>query len=289
MRINKKALEKLRNLINEETEYRSGPKLIELFNKLGFNDLYEQGFPSRWKYTDDRLEKINGTQELDKCIKIIFDPINFLPQIDALDNLIKDFNQYLVFDNWKIVRKSKEITFEKTDKIDSLSGIETGNEEEFLKKEFDQITLEKLEMDSVISKIIYERLEEIKSCLKCKANLAVIFLCGSMLEGILLGCATKYPKKFNQANSSPKNKDGKIKQFQEWTLANYIDVSYEIGLLLEDVKKFSHSVRDFRNYIHPYEQLNRKFSPNEHTAKLCFQVLKATIYELSINLEKLKI
>ena len=45
MILQKKTLEKLRNLINEETEYRSGPKLVQFFNELGFNDTYGQGFP----------------------------------------------------------------------------------------------------------------------------------------------------------------------------------------------------------------------------------------------------
>ncbi|MCA9459852.1 MAG: hypothetical protein KC550_04870 [Nanoarchaeota archaeon] len=288
MLIDKKTLEKLRNLINEETEYRSGSNLVEFFKELGFNDSYGQGFPSRWIYTDERLNKINGTPELDKCIRLVFNPINFVSRIDILDSLIKDFNLYLAFNNWKVVRKSKEITFERTDNIEALNEKPIENQDEFLKKEFDQINIESLEIDPIISKIIYDRLEEIKSCLQGKANLAVIFLCGSTLEGILLGCASKYPRQFNQAKSTPKSKEDKPKQFHEWSLIHFIDVAYEIGILYEDVKKFSHSLRDFRNYIHPYEQLSRNFHPNEHTAKLCFQVLRAAIYELSINLKKLK-
>jgi len=76
MQLQQKTLEKLRNLINEETEYRSGPKLVEFFNSLGENDSYnrDEGFPSRWIYTDAKLSKINGTPELDKCMDI---PLNF--------------------------------------------------------------------------------------------------------------------------------------------------------------------------------------------------------------------
>ena len=43
-----KTKENLRILINEETEYPFGPKLVSFFNSLGFNDSYGQGFPSRW-------------------------------------------------------------------------------------------------------------------------------------------------------------------------------------------------------------------------------------------------
>ena len=53
-------------LINEETEYRSGSKLVGFFNKYGFSDSYGNGFPSRWMYTDEKLKAINGTSELDK-------------------------------------------------------------------------------------------------------------------------------------------------------------------------------------------------------------------------------
>jgi hypothetical protein len=67
----------------------------------------------------------------------------------------------------------------------------------------------------------------------------------------------------------------------ERLLSNFIDVAHDVGLLKEDVKKFSHSLRDFRNYIHPYEQISSRFNPDKHTAKISWQVLKAAIYQLT--------
>lgn len=52
-------------------------------------------------------------------------------------------------------------------------------------------------------------------------------------------------------------------------------------LINEEVRKFSHSLRDFRNYIHPYQQLSSQFSPDKHTAQISVQVLKAAIFQLS--------
>jgi hypothetical protein len=40
-------------------------------------------------------------------------------------------------------------------------------------------------------------------------------------------------------------------------------------------------MREFRNYIHPYEQMKEKFEPDMHSAKICFQVLTAAIENLS--------
>jgi hypothetical protein len=284
MELQSKTLEKLRNLINEETEYRSGPKLVDFFNDLGFRDIYswKGGFPSRWAYTDEKLSKINGTPELDKCIKKVFAPVNFVGRFSDLDKFITDFNQYLAFDGWKVIRIDKEISFSKAGKINFGTGSEI-KEDDFLKKEFSEISLDKLGLDGVITDVLNIRFEEIKKCLTIKAPMSVIFLSGSSLEGILLGFALKYPSEFSSSKLAPKNKEGNIKKFHEWTLNSFIDVAHDLGLLKDDVKKFSHSLRDFRNYIHPYEQVSSKFNPDEHTAKICWNVLKAAIFQLTTN------
>lgn len=286
MILNQKSLEKLRLLINEETEYRSGPKLVEFFNGLGFNDSYGQGFPSRWMFTDERLSKINGTPELDKCIKRLLNPVNFIGQISVLDAHIQELNQYMSFDKWKVVRHDTIITFKKIDKIELHDNNITPSvsEDEFLDKEFHEINLTKLQLDSHVIQVLEQRFEEMKQCLNSKASLSVIFLAGSSLEGILLGIALLNPKKFNQAKSAAKDKDGKVKQLPSWTLAQLINTSYELRLIGEDVKKFSHSLRDFRNYIHPYQQVSTKFNPDVNTAKICFQVLKAALFQLNKNI-----
>jgi hypothetical protein len=283
MILQSKSLEKLRLLINEETQYRSGPQLVQFFNELGFNDSYGQGFPSRWAYTDEKLAKINSTPELDKCIKNLLSPVNFISRIGELDNFIKDFNQYLAFDKWKIIRNGAEITFTKLDRIDIDEKAPAPNEDDFLKREFQEVPIESIGLDGTITEIIKLRVDEIEKCLSANTPLSVIFLAGSTLEGVLLGIALKYPKEFNQSKSSPRDKDGKVKQYPDWTLSNFIDVAYEVGLIAEDVKKFSHSLRDFRNYIHPYQQMSSRFNPDKHTATISWQVLKAALFQLSKN------
>ena len=102
------------------------------------------------------------------------------------------------------------------------------------------------------------------------------------MEGILLGMAQKHPDKFNKSKSAPVNKNSAIvKKFNEWTLSDFINSAYELGIIKEDVKKFSHVVREYRNYIHPYQQLCSQFNPDKHTVSICFQVLKAMISQIS--------
>lgn len=284
-----KSLEKLRLLINEETEYRSGPQLVQFFNALGFNDSYGQGFPSRWMFTDEKLKAINGSPELDKCIRTVLSPANFIGRISELDKHIAEFNKYLAFDKWKVTRNGAEIGFTKQQKIeiDEPPAEVPGSEDEFLKREFTDVSVETVGLEGVVSDILEQRIREIERCFPASAYLSVILLAGSTLEGLLLGLAVKHPKQFNSSKSSPKDSNGKVKSFHDWSLSTFIDVARELGLIQYDTHKFSHSLRDFRNYIHPFQQMSSGFSPREHTAKICLQVLKAVIHEISENISKI--
>lgn len=153
-------------------------------------------------------------------------------------------------------------------------------EQEFLRRKYQNISIKNLSIDPNLLPVLESRLTEAQHCL-ASAPLATIFLCGSILEGILLGVALQSPREFNQAINSPKDKENKVKPFHEWSLAQFIDVAYGLGALKLDVKKFSHALRDFRNYVHPYQQLASKFTPDKHTAEICLQVLKAAIADLS--------
>ena len=100
-----------------------------------------------------------------------------------------------------------------------------------------------------------------------------------------MGVALNFQKEYNQSKASPKDKKGKVLPVNEWTLNNLINVAFNIGHIKEDVKKHSHSLRDFRNYIHPYQQVSSGFKPDEQTAKICWQVLKAAIVQLKENVK----
>ncbi|HEK0415921.1 TPA: hypothetical protein SMP28_003289 [Proteus mirabilis] len=291
MNISSKTSEKLRNLINEETEYRSGPKLVKFFNTLGFNHSYGQGFPSRWKYTDDCLDTINGTPRLDKCIKEIFNPINFISRIEELDRFIAEFNQYLAFDKWRVIRNGAEITFEKLHKVElNDDNLQSSNlsESDFLNREFSGFTISDLGLDINVTEVLNKRIEEIEKTYNSAAYLSTILIAGSTLEGVFLGLASSYPRAFNTVKSSPKGRDGKVQPFHDWNLAAFINVAKDLELIQLDTYKFSHTLRDFRNYIHPYQQMLSGFTPREHTAKICLQVLKAAITEMTSNVKKLR-
>jgi hypothetical protein len=68
--------------------------------------------------------------------------------------------------------------------------------------------------------------------------------------------ATADPKRIMSSSAAPKYaKTGRVKKLAAWRLAELIDAAHAVGLLALDVKKFSHVLGDFRNCIHPYQQM----------------------------------
>lgn len=184
MLLGESTIEKLIEIINEKPIYRSGPKLVGFFNQLGFNDSYGQGFPSRSSYTKCRLDQINGTPELDKCLRTIFNPRIYAPNWSQTDEVINEFNQYLMFDGWEVVRLNTEISFKKvTPNIDNYINEDIPkNEEEFLNRDY-SINLENLPIDSIILPILQSRLSEIEKCLQFNIPLSAIFFIRQHLRG----------------------------------------------------------------------------------------------------------
>ena len=104
MKISSKTMERLNDIITGNTKkspYRSGPQLIEFFRDFGERDLYGQGFPSRANYVQEKLNKFNGTETLEKIVSAAFDFFGedgFNPEEEA-----EAFGRQLVRDGYRIV------------------------------------------------------------------------------------------------------------------------------------------------------------------------------------------
>ena len=80
---------------------------------------------------------------------------------------------------------------------------------------------------------------------------------------------------------TPEAANGSPNRYHEWSLAQLIDVACEVGLLRLDIKKCSYGLPDFRNYFHSHQRLISDFTPDEHTAKVCFQFLNTILASLA--------
>lgn len=259
-------------------EYRSSWYLTRFFQNININVTHD-GSTRKWWVLE--LLKHLILDDIEKVILRLIDIREYKADRTKLEMAAKVMNDILFMENMSVTFQGRDPVLnplkESSSPIVNIANVATDSEEEFLKKEFDENDITRLYLDGTIESILKERISESRQCLQCKSPLSSVIMAGSTLEGILFGIAVKYPKEFQSAAASPKDKSGKVLPIPDWKLTGLIDVAHEIGVIGLDVKKFGHVLRDFRNYIHPYEQSVSRFSPDSHTAKICLQVLNASI------------
>jgi hypothetical protein len=151
-------------------------------------------------------------------------------------------------------------------------------EADLLRRVFDEALFKNLPLDGAMIPVLLERMHEATRCIEVKAYLASVIICGSVLEGMCLGFGTNNVERVNRAYGAHYKKGAP--KLQDWKLREWIDVLGKLGDLSPNIEKFGQALRDFRNYVHPAEQLANRFTPDHHTARIGFQVVVAAAEDL---------
>ncbi|OJV40545.1 MAG: hypothetical protein BGO29_10550 [Bacteroidales bacterium 36-12] len=247
-----------------------------IYNVCGL-DIYNSKYAIRGDSKAKRL-RIFWQTESDSIVgKLINEMLAYWKTSRKVNSIEITKEEAIIFNDCLTIANRLRGVYDKTTSKNAAT-----TKDEFLKREYKNINVDNLDIDAHVIEIIKSRLFEIQRNIHSESALSAVILCGSVLEGLLLGIAIKNIKDFNQSSASPKNREtGKVLLLQDWTLSSLIDVAQNIGFIGLDVKKFSHSLRDFRNYIHPYQQMSTGFIPDIDTAKISWQVLQAAISDLN--------
>lgn len=107
MKLSMRSIEALGRIVTGDeglSPYRSGPRLVRLFNEFGANDSYGNGFPSRWHYAEEKLKMLNGSKALSALIRSVFDPRDFLDAKIQVEPAIDFLNQRFKYDGFELVK-----------------------------------------------------------------------------------------------------------------------------------------------------------------------------------------
>ncbi len=85
--------------------YRSGPKLVAFFNKMGFREVYGQGFPSRATFAKEKVAELNGKPKLKDAVREMLDPRLWLEVTNGtVEACAEQINEILRYDGYEVVR-----------------------------------------------------------------------------------------------------------------------------------------------------------------------------------------
>jgi hypothetical protein len=125
--------------------------------------------------------------------------------------------------------------------------------------------------DPNVVAVLSDRARQSQASTDTGAHLLAIFGIGSFVEGLLYAILTeRHPALAEEFGSNI-------------SLARLIDIAHDKGLIQLDAKNFLHDVRDFRNYIHPRYQLERRFAPDIDTVRMCWGPVHAILNDLEAS------
>ncbi|HYW47010.1 MAG TPA: hypothetical protein VE959_29355 [Bryobacteraceae bacterium] len=104
---------------------------------------------------------------------------------------------------------------------------------------------------------------------------SAIILAGGAIEAILTGVLLANPETFSAA-AAPKKKN----DITRWSLDELIRVALELNTVNGAVGRLSHSVREYRNLVHPGREIRENLAFGREEAAIAMEVLKILVREL---------
>lgn len=130
--------------------------------------------------------------------------------------------------------------------------------------------------DDQIRKILERDYQEVQRNIISTNWKSAIILSGGSIEAILLDLLLK-----NEAAAKSSQKAPSEPNLNKWDLNELIEVGVDSKLVGAEVAKLSHSVREYRNLIHPGVEIRSGLKVEPEEAKIAVQVLNILIRELS--------
>ena len=97
---------------------------------------------------------------------------------------------------------------------------------------------------------------------------SVIILSGGAMEAILTDLLLDRESDAKAASSAPRKSD-----ITKWDFADLINVAVELKLITSGVSKLSHPIREYRNLVHPGNELRNKLEFGPEEARIAIEVL----------------
>jgi len=253
----------------EKSPYRTMSEICRFFNRAGVKPKGESS--TRYWFVLQSLQAANGIELINILLRLA-NPKEYRGNAETTKKIIDYLNKVLIAEGIEISLLGVEprLRLRSPELREEISNYKITSPPDFQKI-----------VDPELAGLLTLRWEEAQKNICSGSYLSALIMMGSLLEGVLLAKIEKIDSEtFNVVKHAPKKKDGKVKPLQEWSLHDLIEVSHELGLLGGSVKRFSHTLREYRNMVHPFYQRTLSENPDINTCRICWEVVKAAISDL---------
>lgn len=119
--------------------------------------------------------------------------------------------------------------------------------------------------DAALARVLDDYYRQTQKAAAADSSLGVVVGCGSVVEGVLTWALVQRRDDAMRSARAPR-KQGQAPPIEQWGLAHLIDVSVDLEIIGKTAKQAAWAVKDFRNFIHPYNVLQQSARPDQALA-----------------------
>lgn len=243
---------------------RSVRQLSQFLSNAGWTVDYAGGGREPWLAETIRQHN-DDAQMIESLLRRMIDPREYDEGLQAAQQVLSHLNPLLVADGIQLDLDGHRPVLRGANDGPDLSHVAdrlAGPELRTLVRE--------LVSNAAMAEILIQRLDEVEACRGSGAYLMAVVGTGSFIEGLLHDALWRRDSEF-RTRINP-------------SLAELLQRAKAKGWIDKDAYQFSELVRDYRNFVHPREQLDLAFSPDNDTVLMCWQPVLAIMNDLDARL-----
>ncbi len=260
--LDRTTLEAISDLICDDNgpHYRKGWQLARFLRDAGWKEVEdfesEDGIPRRKWIFDALWAAREDDQAIHQILCRIADTREYPGEQDAPMLVCDQLNRIIGREGLKVVyERGRPIVVE----VEPVLTSPASSAPVSLKAD-----LEKIIANHEYANILRTRFDEAATCRAYGAHVMAMIALGSFLEGVLHAVALQE----NLAGN------------RQWNLEQLIDLAYSKNWIARDRQRFSHTLREYRNLVHPHAQLRKRETPDANTVAVCWEVAVAALNDL---------
>lgn len=255
---------------------RKGYQLARLLASAGWADPPEYDGSPRIPWLAEQLEERRDNRaEIERLLCRVCDPIEY----DEGPVHAEEFRAVI---NEKLAPEGLVVTVVSGRPVVGRLGAD-GTQPTFSEPADFRLRLERLLADEVTVDLLMGRLEETRICENGGAYTMAVIGIGSIVEGLLLQLLLERDGELREKGfPNPRDPERRIRA-DRLTLEQMIDIAHGKDWIQLDATKFVHTVRDFRNFVHPRKELKERPRFDRDSVMLCWAPVQALLNDLEEN------
>ncbi|MET8473585.1 hypothetical protein ABZY90_17980 [Streptomyces sp. NPDC006422] len=250
---------------DDELYYRGVRDLVRFFENAGWHDVLDFDGESRSQWTLDRLaERRTDGAAMEQALLRLADAREYYEEPHQLGRVLQAVNAFLVHEGLRLENPGGRPRLVGCDPSLGHPGEQAPVE---LKA-----TMADIILDTRMAQLLQHRLDEARTCFANGAHVSAVIMLGSLLEGVLLTVVQE------RDASLLGRKDAKHINLKE-----LIDICSRQRWIDADVTNFSHTLRDYRNYVHPHREFREEHKPDRDTLNVAWYVVNGALNDLAAS------